>query len=187
MLHPKVAAHIVDRNGKMTTVWRNADNDTTERSQSLTTPPAAAMDAVVPIPSTVTVHNSQGQEVTLSTDDFGWDAKEVYAEGQCIALAVALSEELGGLPIKVAMNMSGNILIHAWVDDDGVMYDANNYGELEDDFIEEMYMQWGTPEITEYDAASLRSWVDSENPSAPQNWEAAEYMIPALMKDYNSH
>lgn len=180
----KVLTDIVDKNGKHTRVWKGAQ-------QSAAAPFVASPDsASVPtglLPSTVVVRNSHNEEVVLSTTEFGWDAEQVYAEGQCAAFAVALADEFPDAVIKTATDRDGTMLVHAWLEENGFVFDARSFGDADaEEFVDEMAMQWGAVEVAEHTPESLRAWIESENPNAKQGWDEASYMVPAWLEKHYS-
>jgi hypothetical protein len=152
-------------------------------------PAAFASGSVAPeldysIPETVTVLSNTNQPVTLSTKEFSWDAIEVYSSGQCAALAVALSDQFEDGVIKAATAQNGSVLVHVYVEADGLVIDAGHFYEPVEGLEESMYYDWGTVDIQEYSKEELVSWLSGDDVPNRQNWQAAEYMMPAYIDHY---
>lgn len=181
MSSAKKATRIVDKNGKETTVWKNIESVVASTKVIDSKPPIST-----PLNNIISVHNSAGEVVQLSTTEFGFDAEAVYSQGQCVAFAAALSEEFPDSTIKVAMDRSGTILVHAWLEDNDMVIDAIRFDEPNEFLQEEIYSQWGDVEIEDHTSESLRTWFASMgNSRTPQSWDDAERMIPAWFAKNN--
>lgn len=186
MTTAKVLIPITDKNGVQTARWMNTGGNSPDRSQAISAPSTAVTESVMVAPETVTIKDSQGVMHTVPTNRWTIETEEVYQAGQCPALAVALKDWYPDATIKAMTNMSGHILVHVWLEEDGWMTDAAGYAHFEEEeYIEEMYAVWGTPEIVEHTPESLKAWMEQMSPGG-QNWEAAEWMCSAWMAEHDS-
>lgn len=142
--------------------------------------------ALEEMPRTVTVLNNRSEPVTLQTDTFGYDAEDVFAQGQCGAFAAAIHEFAGGT-IKIGTAQGGRVLVHVWVSDsDGFMTDARGFSEpCEEDFLTESCYQWGTIDVEEMTRDELVTYLSGDDIPNTQGWAAAELMVPAYLKAHH--
>ena len=138
-------------------------------------------------PRELTVRSNENQPITLSTNQFGWDAEEVFSRGQCAAFAAALQQELGGT-IKVATAQGGGVLVHVWVEEsEGFMTDAAQFFEPSTaNFLDEMHYQWGTITVEEMTRDQLVEYLHNNSVPNTQDWQAAELMVPAYLDNRRS-
>ena len=180
----KVLVPVTDKNGVQTARWKNPQASSSERSQAVSAPSAAVSDTPMTAPETVDVRDSQGIIHSIPTNRWTIEAEQAYMAGSCPALAVALADWFPDATIKAMTDMTGTVLVHVWLEDGGFMTDAAGYSyHAEEDYIDEMYYVWGTPEIVEHTPESLKEWVEKMSPCT-QNWEGAEWMMSAWMAEH---
>lgn len=146
---------------------------------------AERFDSEVSLAAVHHVVAADGTVVELTPDEWTDRVVEVFMQGQCLAFAVAAAREFD-LQVKVAMDRTGTVLVHAWADDSGFVVDAEHSGGFEwateDDLIDEMYQGWGTVDIVTLDPDDAIGWyADAAAGTAAQEqaWTAAAAMIPA--------
>ena len=184
----KILTPITDKNGKKTSVWRNTGGTTDERSQALSAPSTASSTISSIVPETITVTDSQNNAVTLRTDEWTIEAERVFTQGQCAAFAYNLRKDwYPEATIKSATSMNGKVLIHVWLEDEGMVVDGEGeYYIDESEYIEQLQEAWGTPDIVEHTPESLRSWIESQNADNKQGWDAAGFIVQAWVNQLGS-
>ena len=186
----KVAKPITGRDGVTRTYWVNPE-PASKSSVALKATPAPALSSTNPYSgSTEYVHleDTSGELVTVVPGELSGSVRHIYRNGQCMAMAVALSRETGW-PIvtrEFELELGGEkkrLLHHAYVlSPDGHLVDIDGYLDWEGDRVK----SWrGEDIVTVTEADHADTLLDSyAHRLSEQDTDLAETYLDHVLTQY---